>query len=370
MNLVLHWFLPTHGDGRSVVDRPHVTAAATAAPRQPDIDYLAQVAQAAEHLGFTGMLTPTGSWCQDSWVTTAALLARTRRIKFLVAFRPGVLSPTLAAQMAITYQEVSGGRLLLNVVTGGDSVEQRRFGDQLDHDLRYERTDEFLAIMRGIWEQGSVDFSGKHYSVQDATAHTRLPTPPDVYFGGSSEAALPVAARRADVYLTWGEPPSVVAEKITRVRQLAEAEGRTLRFGLRAHTITRDSSNEAWATAQRFLDDLDPADIAASQEKFAKSESVGQRRMAALHGGRTASDARQLEVHPGLWAGVGLVRGGAGTAFVGSHTEVTDLIEEYHAVGIDEFVLSGYPHLEEAYWFGEGVRPELIKRGLLKDSPS
>ena len=124
------------------------------------------------------------------------------------------------------------------------------------------------------------------------------------------------------------------------------------------------------AAAQRFLDDLDPADIAASQEKFAKSESVGQRRMAALHGGRTASDARQLEVHPGLWAGVGLVRGGAGTAFVGSHTEVADLIEEYHAVGIDEFVLSGYPHLEEAYWFGEGVRPELIKRGLLKDSPS
>ena len=366
MSVSLHWFLPTHGDGRSLVDRPHVSAAAAAAPRQPDIDYLAQVAQAAEHLGFTGMLTPTGSWCQDSWVTTAALLARTQRIKFLVAFRPGVLSPTLAAQMATTYQQVSGGRLLLNVVTGGDSAEQQRFGDH----LRYERTDEFLAIVRGIWEHGSFDHSGEHYEVRGATAHT-LPDPaPSVYFGGSSPAALPVAARRADVYLTWGEPPSLVAEKITRVRRLAEAEGRQLRFGVRAHTITRDSSREAWATAQRLLDELDPADIAASQAKFAASESVGQQRMAALHGGRTDSDARRLEVHPGLWAGVGLVRGGAGTALVGSHDEVADLIEEYQAAGVDEFVLSGYPHLEEAYWFGEGVRPELAKRGLLsEDTP-
>jgi alkanesulfonate monooxygenase len=370
MNLSLHWFLPTHGDGRSLVDRPHVTAAAAAAPRQPDIDYLAQVAQAAEHLGFTGMLTPTGSWCQDSWVTTAALLARTQRIKFLVAFRPGVLSPTLAAQMAATYQEVSGGRLLLNVVTGGESAEQRRFGDDLDHDLRYERTDEFLAIVRGIWEHGSFDFAGKHYEVQDATTHTRAAQAPAVYFGGSSPTALPVAARRADVYLTWGEPPSLVAEKITRVRRLAEAEGRELRFGVRAHTISRDSSREAWATAQRLLDELDPADIAASQAKLAASESVGQQRMAALHGGRTDSDARRLEVHPGLWAGIGLVRGGAGTAFVGSHDEVADLIEEYHEAGVDEFVLSGYPHLEEAYWFGEGARPELTKRGLLPDATS
>ncbi|MCX2728670.1 LLM class flavin-dependent oxidoreductase [Saccharopolyspora sp. NFXS83] len=367
MSITVHWFLPTHGDGRSIVDRPHVTAVGAQTPREPDIDYLAQVAQAVEHLGFTGMLTPTGSWCQDAWVTTAALLGRTKRIKFLVAFRPGSLTPTLSAQMATTYQQVSGGRLLLNIVTGGESAEQRRYGDWLDHDKRYERTDEFLAAMRAIWSGAPADFDGEHYRLRGATAYD-VPNPqPPLYFGGSSPAALPVAARRADVHLTWGEPPAQVGERIARLRELAAAEGRTLRFGLRAHTITRDTSAEAWATAQRFLAQMDPAEVAASQAKFAVTESTAQRRMAELHGGVLHSDARELEVHPGLWSGVGLLRGGAGTAFVGSHEEVADLMSEYHDVGVEEFVFSGYPHLEEAYWFGEGVRPVLARRGLLAE---
>ncbi|RKT87544.1 alkanesulfonate monooxygenase [Saccharopolyspora antimicrobica] len=364
MTVTTHWFLPTHGDGRSIVDRPHATPEGAGTPRRPDIDYLAQVAQAAEHLGFTGMLTPTGSWCQDAWITTAALLARTQRIKFLVAFRPGSLTPTLAAQLATTYQRVSGGRLLLNIVTGGESTEQQRYGDWLDHDQRYERTDEFLAVLRGIFSGEPFDFDGRHYQVRGATAFEAPDPRPQLYFGGSSEAALPVAARRADVHLTWGEPPDAVARKVKLLRELATEEGRALRFGLRAHVITRDTSEDAWATAQRFLDQMDPADVAASQAKLNASESTGQRNMVALHGGALRGGARELEVHPGLWAGVGLLRGGAGTAFVGSHREVADLIEEYHSVGIEEFVLSGYPHLEEAYWFGEGVHPELARRGL------
>jgi alkanesulfonate monooxygenase len=366
MGITTHWFLPTHGDGRSIVDRPHVTPQGASTPREPDQDYLAQVAQAAERLGFTGMLTPTGSWCQDSWITTAALLARTRRIKFLVAFRPGSLTPTLAAQLAATYQQVSGGRLLLNIVTGGDAEEQRRFGDWLDHDRRYERTDEFLAVLRGIFAGEKVDFDGQHYQVRGGTAYAAPDPAPSIYFGGSSDAALPVAARRADVHLTWGEPPAAVAAKVERLRKLAADEGRDLRFGLRAHVIARDTSAEAWSVAQSFLEQMDPDDVAASQAKFARTESTGQRAITDLHGGVLHSDARQLEVHPGLWAGVGLLRGGAGTALVGSHAEVADLLEEYHEVGISEFVLSGYPHLEEAYWFGEGVHPELRRRGLLE----
>ncbi|WP_236791490.1 LLM class flavin-dependent oxidoreductase [Amycolatopsis sp. GM8] len=365
MSVTLHWFLPTHGDGRSIVDRPAESAFGAGIPRQPDIDYLAQVAQAAERLGFTGMLTPTGSWCQDAWLTTAALLGRTKSIKFLVAFRPGSLTPTLAAQQAVTYQQVSGGRLLLNIVTGGDPVEQARFGDHLPHDERYERTDEFMAILRAIWAGEPVDFAGKHYRIEGATAFTTPVPLPQLYFGGSSDAGMRVAARRADVHLTWGEPPGAVAEKIARLRKLAADAGRELRFGIRLHTLSRDTSAQAWAEAQRMYDGFDPADVAASQAKFAAGDSVGQRRMAALHGGRLDGDARSLEIHPHLWAGVGLVRNGAGTALVGSHAEVADLIEEYHEIGIEEFVLSGYPHLEEAYWFGEGVRPELARRGLL-----
>jgi alkanesulfonate monooxygenase len=189
-----------------------------------------------------------------------------------------------------------------------------------------------------------------------------------VYFGGSSPAALPVAARSADVYLTWGEPPAQVAEKIGKVRALAEAQGRTVRFGIRLHTISRDTSEEAWAEAGKLLAALDPEQVAKAQAQLAASESVGQQRMVRLHQGALDAGVRGLEIHPGLWAGIGLVRGGAGTALVGSHAEVADLIAEYHALGIDEFVLSGYPHLEEAYWFGEGVRPLLAARGLLADS--
>ena len=190
----------------------------------------------------------------------------------------------------------------------------------------------------------------------------RLPDPvPQVYFGGSSPAAGEVAARHADVYLTWGEPPQQVKQKIEWIRSLAEAQGRTVRFGIRLHTISRDTSEAAWAETERLLRGMDPERIKAVQEGLAASESEGQRRMRELHGSGTSD---RLEVHPNLWAGIGLVRGGAGTSLVGSHTEVADLIEEYHRLGIDEFILSGVPHLEEAYWFGEGVLPLLEQRGL------
>ncbi|MEV5312523.1 LLM class flavin-dependent oxidoreductase [Streptomyces sp. NPDC052610] len=361
MSLTFHWFLPTNGDSRHVVGGGHGTpATASAGDRPPTVGYLSQIARAAEDLGFTGALTPTGAWCEDAWLTTAMVSRHTERLKFLVAFRPGFVSPTLAAQMASTFQRHSGGRLLLNVVTGGESKEQRAYGDFLDKDARYARTDEFLTIVRELWDGRGVDLTGRHLRVEDARL-ARLPDPrPDIYFGGSSPAAGEVAARHADVYLTWGEPPAAVAEKTAWIRALAEKEGRSVRFGIRLHVITRDTSAAAWAEAERLLDGFAPETVAAVQEGLARSESEGQRRMVALHGG----DRADLEIHPNLWAGIGLVRGGAGTALVGSHDEVAERIAEYHGIGIDEFVLSGYPHLEEAYWFGENVLPRLAARGL------
>ncbi|QKV91798.1 LLM class flavin-dependent oxidoreductase [Streptomyces sp. NA02950] len=361
MSLTFHWFLPTNGDSRHVVGGGHGTpVTAAGGDRPPSVGYLTQIARAAEDLGFVGALTPTGAWCEDAWLTTAMVSRHTERLKFLVAFRPGFVSPTLAAQMASTYQRQSGGRLLLNVVTGGESHEQRAYGDFLGKDARYARTGEFLHIVRGLWDGATVDLAGDHLRVEDATL-ARLPDPvPEIYFGGSSPAAGQVAARHADVYLTWGEPPAQVAEKIAWIRGLAEREGRTVRFGIRLHVITRDTAEQAWAEARRLLDGFDPETVRAVQNGLGRSESEGQRRMLALHGG--SRDA--LEIHPNLWAGIGLVRGGAGTALVGGHAEVAERIEEYHGIGIEEFVLSGYPHLEEAYWFGEGVLPLLRARGL------
>ncbi|WP_405584723.1 LLM class flavin-dependent oxidoreductase [Streptomyces sp. NBC_01190] len=361
MTLTFHWFLPTYGDSRHVVGGGHGTPVGGAGGDRPaTLGYLTQIARAAEELGFVGALTPTGAWCEDAWLTTAMLAQTTERLKFLVAFRPGSVSPTLGAQMAATFQRHSGGRLLLNVVTGGESHEQRAYGDFLDKDARYARTGEFLHIVRELWAGKTVDLDGEHLRVEGAKLG-RLPDPvPEVYFGGSSPAAGDVAARYCDVYLTWGEPPAAVAEKIAWIRGLAAKEGRTVRFGIRLHVIPRDTAEQAWAEAQRLLDGFDPAAIAAIQAGLARSESEGQRRMLALHGGTTGD----LEISPNLWAGIGLVRGGAGTALVGSHTEVADRIAEYHALGIDEFILSGHPHVEEAYWFGEGVLPLLKARGL------
>jgi alkanesulfonate monooxygenase len=383
MSLVFHWFLPTSGDGRAIVGRGHSVpligssagpgghaTGAWSAARTPDIDYLAQIARSAEQLGFTGVLTPTGTWCEDAWLVTAALIRETRRLKFLVAFRPGFTSPTLAAQMAATYQRMSGGRLLLNVVTGGERTEQQRFGDQLPHDERYARTGEFLNIVRGAWSGQPYDLNGSYYQVTGATVMSPPDPIPQVYFGGSSPAAGPVAAGYADVYLTWGEPPDQVAAKIAWMRTLAAEAGRTLRFGIRLHVISRDSADDAWNEATRMLDSLDPGDIEAAQQALARSESVGQSRMRSLHSGyRAGGSSAELEIYPNLWAGVGLVRGGAGTALVGSHEQVADRIQEYAALGIEEFIFSGYPHLEEAYWFGEGVLPELRRRGVAVADP-
>jgi alkanesulfonate monooxygenase len=366
MGIVLHWFLPTNGDSRTDLSLGNAVGIAGSrvveggTERVPTIGYIGQIARSAEQLGFAGALTPVSSWCEDAWIMTAGLTQVTERFKFLVALRPGLLSPTLAAHMTATFQRISGGRLLLNIVTGGDDAEQLRFGDHLGKAERYRRAGEFLHILRELWTGETVNVTGEFLDVSEARI---IPAPvwPDVYLGGSSAGAVDVAARYADVYLTWGEPPGDVADKLDGVRAAAKAAGRELRFGIRLHVIARDTAAEAWAQAQRLLDGLDPAAIERAQQIQRASGSEGQRRMVALHGGRT--DA--LEVSPNLWAGVGLVRGGAGTALVGSHEEVADRIEEYHGLGIDEFILSGYPHLEEAYQVGEGVLPVLRRRGLL-----
>jgi alkanesulfonate monooxygenase len=372
MPVTLHWFLPTTGDSRTDLSKGNAVGArkhldfSGASERPPSVGYIGQIARSAEQLGFDAALTPTSSWCEDAWVLSAALTQVTERLRYLVAFRPGLVSPTLAAQMAATYQRVSGNRLLLNVVTGGDDVEQRRFGDFLTKEERYERAGEYLAIVRELWKGEPVDFAGRHYTVEGA----HVPNPPEVapgiYLGGSSPGALDVAARYADVYLTWGEPPAQVAEKLDRVRAAADRAGRELRFGIRLHAISRDTAEEAWAEADKLLEGIDADAIERAQATLRSSQSEGQARMVALHNGRT--DA--LEVSPNLWAGVGLVRGGAGTALVGSHEQVADRIAEYHELGLDEFVLSGYPHLEEAYRVGEGVIPELRRRGLLASGPA
>ena len=180
-----------------------------------------------------------------------------------------------------------------------------------------------------------------------------------MYFGGSSAAAHDLAAEQVDAYLTWGEPPAEVAKKIADVREKAARHGRSVKFGIRLHVIVRETDEEAWADAERLISRLKDETVVQAQAAFARMDSEGQRRMAQLHAGGAKRSRKDLEISPNLWAGVGLVRGGAGTALVGSAQTVADRITEYADLGIDTFVLSGYPHLEEAYRFAELVFPLL-----------
>jgi len=354
------WFLPTHGDSRYL--------GTGEGARQVDLDYLRQVAGAADSLGYEGVLIPTGRSCEDPWVIASSLIGATRRLKFLVALRPGLHEPALAARMAATFDRLSGGRLLVNLVTGGDQAELEGDGVFLPHAERYAQSTEFIRIWREILTRShtgeTLDYEGEHLRVKGARLlypPVQQPYPP-VYFGGSSNAAHDLAAEQVDAYLTWGEPPAEVAKKVADVRERAARYGRTVRFGIRLHVIVRETEDEAWKAADSLISRLDDDTVARAQATLARMDSEGQRRMAALHAGGTKRSRADLEISPNLWAGVGLVRGGAGTALVGDPKTVAARIEEYAALGIDTFVLSGYPHLEEAYRFAELVFPLLPAR--------
>lgn len=354
------WFLPTHGDGR------HLGSSVGARPIS--INYLRQIAQAADDLGYFGALLPTGRSCEDSWVIASALAPSTERLKFLVAVRPGLQSPTLAARMTATLDRLSHGRLLINVVTGGDPTENKGDGIFLDHDERYEVTRQFLSVYSALLAGETVNFAGSHIRVEDGRLFfpsAQQPRPP-LYFGGSSVAAIDVAAEAIDKYLTWGEPPQQVAEKIAPVAARASQLGRQITFGIRLHVIVRETNDEAWKAAGDLLRYASDETIAEAQAIFARMDSVGQRRMAELHQGRRD----KLEISPNLWAGVGLLRGGAGTALVGDPQTVAARMKEYMALGIDTFIMSGYPHLEEAYRFAELVFPLLPLHARRESDPA
>jgi alkanesulfonate monooxygenase len=349
----IFWFLPTHGDSRYL--------GTSEGARPVDLAYLQQIAGAADNLGYEGVLIPTGRSCEDPGVIASSLIGATKKLKFLVAVRPGLHQPSLAARMAATFDRLSGGRLLVNLVTGGDQAELEGDGVYLDHAARYEQSAEFIRIWREILARSheglGFDYEGRHLSVKGAKLlYPPVQTPyPPVWFGGSSPAAHELAAEQVDAYLTWGEPPAEVAKKIADVRNRAARKGRKVEFGIRLHVIVRETSEAAWAAAEDLIRHVDQASIDAAQKTYARFDSVGQQRMARLHGGRRD----RLEISPNLWAGVGLVRGGAGTALVGDPDTVAERIKEYMALGIEQFVLSGYPHLEEAYRFAELVFPRI-----------
>ncbi|MDN5105027.1 FMNH2-dependent alkanesulfonate monooxygenase [Aliarcobacter butzleri] len=373
MALNIFWFIPTFGDNRYLGSKEQ--------SRVSDFDYVKQVAVAADTLGYDGVLIPTGKSCEDPFVVASSLIGVTQKLKFLVALRPGLLQPALAARIASTLDRFSNGRVAFNLVAGGDKDELEGDGLFQDSDERYETASEFVNLWKEIleasYEKKLVNFDGKYYKTKNAKLlypPVQRPHPP-LFFGGSSQKAHELAAQKVDLYITWGETPKAVKAKIEDVKEKALKYGRTLKFGIRLHVIVRDTEEEAWSAAEKLISKLDDEKINASQTALQKLDSEGQRLMTALTNGGKARTREELEISPNLWAGIGLVRGGCATALVGSAEIVVQRIQEYVDLGIDTFVFSGYPHLEESFRFAELVFPLLPNKtkeklsGLVQTGP-
>jgi alkanesulfonate monooxygenase len=369
------WFLPTAGDGKYVGVAPE---------REPTLDYLIQVAQTAEHSGFEFVLIPTGGACLDAWVVGSAVMSHTRTLRPLVAVRPGLVAPVLAARMAAALDVLSGGRAMINVVTGSSVQDLEELGDPLAHahDERYVRAREYLEVMKQAWTQSEgmalsefsdkkqavgkeerlKPFQGTYYQFKHAVSTPKTiqkPYPP-FYLGGSSPLAKRLAVEYADTYLMWGEPHEWIREQIEEIESVRlryrEESGidRPLRYGLRAQVLVRDTEEEAWAAAWDSISKVSPEAIEQAQAAFAKTDATNQRRQNEL---REMSRNDRFVVGPNLWTGLSLVRSGGALLIVGTAEQVADRLLEYAELGVSTFILSGYPHLEEAKQFGTTALP-------------
>ncbi|PJY93602.1 LLM class flavin-dependent oxidoreductase [Pseudomonas donghuensis] len=318
------------------------------------IDYIAQVAKAAELAGFEGALLPTGP---EPWIAAAALARETRRLRFLIAFQATWTLPAYAAQQAAILQHLSHGRLDWNIITGGNPASQRAQGDFLDHDQRYQRTGEFLDIIAGLWNNERFSYDGDIYRLENGALppHLGNERKPGVYFSGFSDPALDVAARHADVYLNWAEPVEQLKPHIERVRELADKQGRTVRFGLRVDLFARETEDAAWRDLRRQFDKLEGKPSAVSTAFTSASDSVGGARQTAYHQNIQRFD--DLIIGPNLWAGFAKAKPGPTVGLVGSHENIAERLAEYRDAGFSTFILAGNPHLEEALRIGQEVLP-------------
>lgn len=318
------------------------------------IDYIAQVAKAAELAGFEGALLPTGP---EPWIVAAALARETRRLRFLVAFQATWTLPAYAAQQAAILQHLSHGRLDWNIITGGNPASQRAQGDFLDHDQRYQRTGEFLDIIDGLWANEQFSYDGQVYQLENGSLPPFLGNErkPGVYFSGFSDPALDVAARHADVYLNWAEPIDKLKPHIERVRELADKQGRSVRFGLRVDLFARETEEAAWRDLRRQFERIAGKPSALSSAFTGGSDSVGGARQTAYHQNIQRFD--DLILGPNLWAGFAKAKPGPTVGLVGSHQNIAERLSEYRDAGFSTFILAGNPHLEEALRIGQEVLP-------------
>lgn len=380
------WRLPVHGDGRRAHDLHtrgewNRQTASRVAPKidEPDfayIDYLSQVARAADIGGFHGALVPAFRHTEDPWMLSAALARETRRLRFLIAIQPWFIHPSYASQMAASLQRLSHGRVEWNVITGGGGSEQRSYGDFIDHAARYERTGEFLDYVKGYTAGEPFTFEGKHYRVEEGGLKAPMNQYglPRLWLAGASEASMRIAAKHGDIHLTWAEPVEKQKEVIDQARRAIESSGygRELGFGVRVDILARETEEQAWAELRQMHASVSDSSRGFGNRRRSDSESVGAARQSALRG--SGQKFEDLIVGRNAWAGMSAIRGGPGLVIVGSHEQVAERLAEYVDIGVTQFILASNPHLEEAYRVAEEVLPlvkEAIKsRAVIAERPA
>lgn len=346
MKLNMGWFLPTNGDSRTFGE-----------PELPrSLENFLHVAQSAEAAGFEYILTPVGSTCWDAWTSASFIAASTKKIKPLVAIKPGFIHPVAHARMISTFSRFTNGRLLLNLIAGLSEKESVAEGQLASKEARYRQLKEEVVLIKRLLSEKEISFAGEFHSVEGPVILPGAGSErcPNFYLGGGSDDALEISAEHSSVHLFWGDYPSKIQEQIKEIlaRSKKYARSNELTFAMRLQIICRETGTEAWKAAEAL--------IAGSEERARQKQERDQRL-------NSVANARQQELAsvqdhkltPHLWTGLNSVRAGAGVAVVGSPKQVRNQLMEFVEAGCSGFCLSGYPHADEARIFGEHVMPLL-----------
>ncbi|WP_068672222.1 LLM class flavin-dependent oxidoreductase [Oceanobacillus sp. Castelsardo] len=355
---------PTSGDGEFVgaVNNNSSrkvsawTGTDEAAERQPTFEYIRDIAQAAEKAGFSTLLLPTGGACLDSVSVAANLIGHTDHLKFLFAIRPGSIQPTIFAKQFATVDYWSGGRALVNVVTGGSPVDLAADGDFLDHATRYKRTREYIQILKRLFTEEQLNHEGEFYKLKGASLFPKPKVTPKIYFGGASDVGKDVAAAESDVYMLWGETLENTKERIDEMKKRAKAYNRELSYSVSFQVVLGETEEKAFENAERLLTKADVNLLNDKREATAKGESIGVKRLHQLMEGGKENN---FKIGPNLWAGLTQVLSGNSIALVGTPDQVADRIVEFVELGFDKVLLRGFPHLETIQEVGEKVIPKV-----------
>lgn len=344
------WFLPTSGDTTCYGDRTRFI--------EPSAALFDHVVLAAEAAGFEYFLVPVSVACWEAWISSAMAVAKTKRIKALVAARPGYVSPVQLAKMGATFDQLSGGRLAVNLIAGQSDAEARAEGITLAKEDRYALMDEDVAIMKALWTaRGPVDFAGRFHTLKGARiSPLPLQQPhPRFYLGGGSAEAWEVSAKHSDIHLFWGDTPERIAANMATIRRMAAGHGRAaaIGFGMRLQILCRETEVEAWDAAHELVRDVTEAQTRFIRTHYASS--VANQRVQQL-----AREHGEL-ISPHLWTGVTRVRPGAGIVVVGNPQQCAATLQQFIDLGCTSFCLSGYLHDEEATRFARWVRPLLAE---------